>query len=53
MEENRKKKIILPVIGLIVVGVLVLLLGTYAYWQVTRKQTNRNLVGSACLDITF
>ncbi len=53
MEENSKKKIILPVIGLIVVGVLVLLLGTYAYWQVTRKQTSRNLVGSACLDITF
>ncbi len=52
MEENKKKIKVLPVISLIVLAVA-LLFGTYAYWQVTRKQTNRNLLGSACLNITF
>ena len=58
MEENnnvnniKKKKPILSIVSLTILAVLVLV-GTYAYWQVTEKQTNRNLVGSACLSITF
>ena len=52
-EKSNKKKLVLGVIALILVAGVVLLLGTYAYWQVSKKQSNRNLVGSACLDITF
>ena len=51
--KSKRKKIIGSIIVLIFVAGLVLMLGTYAYWQISRKQTNRNLVGSACLDITF
>ena len=51
--NEHKKKYVIPIVALVFVGALILLLGTYAYWQVTRKQTNRNLVGSACLNITF
>ena len=50
---KNKRKITITIIALIVVGIVVLLFGTYAWWTTTKKQTNRNLIGSACLDITF
>ena len=54
MEEKKKKKrLVFSVIALVLVALVVLLFGTYAYWQITRKQTDRNLVGSACLKIKF
>lgn len=52
-KKNNKKKLTIGIICLVLVGIVVLLLGTYAYWLVTEKQTNKNLVGSACLQITF
>ena len=52
-EKENKKKVIIPIAALVIAGLITILIGTYAYWQVTRKQTNRNLVGSACLSITF
>ena len=53
MEEERKKKKILPVVALVCVTLLVIALGSYAYWQITRKQEGKNVVGTACLNITF
>ena len=53
IEEEQKKKMIMPVVALVIVAVLVIALGSYAYWQITRKQQNRNVVGTACLNISF
>lgn len=53
MEQKRpKRKIMLQVIALSLL-LLAILMGTYAWWTTTKKQTNRNVVGTACLDITF
>ena len=52
-KKNNKKRLTIGIICLVLVGIVVLLFGTYAYWQITEKQTNKNLVGSACLQITF
>ena len=52
MEEPRKKKI-LPILGLVLVAILIVSLASYAYWQITKTQTNKNIVGSACLGISF
>ncbi len=50
---NKKKKVFLAlVIGIVLCG-LFALLGTYALWQVTEKQTNQNKLASACLEITY
>ena len=49
--NNKKKKI--AIVSLIALCLVLLAFGTFAWWTVTRKQTNRNLVGSACLGITF
>ncbi len=51
--KSKKKKILISLIALISVAGLVLLLSTYAWWTITKKQTNENLVGSACINITF
>ncbi len=52
--NNPKKKKILLLTSLIVLLVgFILLLGTYALWQVTEKQTDRNALETACLSITF
>ena len=48
----KRKKPILSIVSLTILAIMVLV-GTYAFWQVTRKQTNRNLVGAACLSISF
>ena len=49
--KEKKKRIISTVfILLLMCGVLI---GTFALWQTTRKQTNKNLIESACLSITF
>ena len=53
MEEERKKKKIFPVVALVCVTLLIIALGSYAYWQITRKQEGKNVVGTACLNITF
>ena len=52
MGELRKKSI-LPIFGLVLVAILVVSLASYAYWQITKKQTDKNIVGSACLDISL
>ena len=48
----RNKKVIIAIIS--VVALLLVLIGvTYAYWLVTKTQTNSNIISSACLDITL
>ena len=51
--EEKKKNVLTPIISLIGLALIILLFGTYAWWQTTKKQTNRNLIGSACLKIEF
>ena len=53
MEEERKKKKVLPIVALICVAIMVIALGSYALWQMTKKQTNKNVVGTACLSINL
>ena len=48
----KNKKVIIAIIS--VVALLLVLIGvTYAYWLVTKTQTNNNIISSACLDITL
>ena len=48
----KNKKTMIAIIS--VVALLLVLIGvTYAYWVLTKMQTNPNLVSSACLDITL
>ena len=48
--NNKKTRIAI----ISVVALLLVLIGvTYAYWVLTKMQTNSNLVSSACLDITL
>ena len=48
---KNKKKIIAIIAA---VGLALVLIGvTYAYWLVTKTQTNPNVISSACLDITL
>ena len=48
----KNKKTIIAIIS--IVALLLVLLGvTYAYWLVTKTQTNSNIISSACLDITL
>ena len=48
----RNKKTRIAIIS--VVALLLVLIGvTYAYWLVTKTQTNSNIISSACLDITL
>ena len=48
--KDKKTKIAIVSVG----ALLLVLIGvTYAYWLVTKTQTNSNLVSSACLDITL
>ena len=48
----KNKKVTISIIS--VVTLLLVLIGvTYAYWLVTKSQTNSNIISSACLDITM
>jgi len=51
-EKWKNKKVVYTLIGIISV-VLVAIVLTYAYWVVTRSQTERNLITSGCLDISI
>ena len=51
MGKNKKRTMILS-LAILLVGAFILLI-SYSFWQVTEKQTNRNLVGSACLSMTY
>jgi len=47
-----RKKILLIIISIL--SVVLLTIGiTYAYWIITKTQTERNLITSGCLDITL
>ena len=48
--KNKKTK--LAIIGIIAL-ILVTIGLTYAYWLVTKTQTNENVISSACLDIAI
>jgi len=48
--ENKKTKIaIISIVSLILVTIGL----TYAYWLVTKTQTNENVISSGCLDISL
>ena len=49
MKDKKTKIAIISVVALL----LVLIGVTYAYWLVTKTQTNPNIISSACLDITL
>ena len=51
INKKSNKRIISTIFLLVLMGAVIA--GTFALWQTTRKQTDRNLVGSACLDITY
>jgi hypothetical protein len=50
MEETKSEKMfsILVIISFII---LVLAVGSYALWQITKKQDSKNIVGTSCLHI--
>ncbi len=50
-EQIRKKKTLPIVIVFVLLTVSIILLGSYALWQMTKKQTNKNVVGTTCLSI--
>ncbi|MBQ6687357.1 MAG: hypothetical protein IJN03_02405 [Bacilli bacterium] len=48
----RNKKVVISIIS--IVAVLLVIIGvTYAYWLVTKTQTNSNIIGAGCLDISL
>ncbi|MBQ6686987.1 MAG: hypothetical protein IJN03_00500 [Bacilli bacterium] len=48
----RNKKTVITVTS--IVAVLLVIIGvTYAYWLVTKTQTNQNIISSGCLDISL
>ncbi|MBQ6687000.1 MAG: hypothetical protein IJN03_00565 [Bacilli bacterium] len=48
----RNKKIVITITS--IVAVLLVIIGvTYAYWLVTKTQTNENIISSGCLDISL
>ena len=51
MEEQKSKKKALPIVVMICITVMVIAIGSYALWQMTKKQSGRNVVGTACLSI--
>ena len=51
-DKLRDKKIVFGLIAVLSL-VLVLIGVTYAYWLVTKAQTNSNIISTACLDITL
>lgn len=51
-DKSKNKKIIYTIIGIISV-VLVAIAITYAFWLVSKSQTEKNIISSGCLDITL
>jgi len=49
---NKKYKIIIIALSILIIFSITIGI-TYAYWQITHKQTNNNIVLSGCFDITF
>ena len=48
----RNKKTLITITS--IVAVLLVIIGvTYAYWLVTKNQTNSNVIGAGCLDISL
>ena len=48
----KNKKIVITITS--IVAVLLVIIGvTYAYWLVTKTQTNSNIIGAGCLDISL
>jgi len=49
---NKKHKIILIVIGILIITSITIGI-SYAYWQLTHKQTKNNEVAAGCFEVTF
>ena len=47
MNANKTKTLGIKILGII----LVIAVGSYALWQITKKQSNQNIVGTTCLHI--
>ena len=52
MKMNKKHKIILIVIGILIITSITIGI-SYAYWQLTHKQTESNELATGCLEVTF
>lgn len=53
MKDNKKKYLIVGIIIAIIAVIAVIFSSTYAYWQLTRKQTSPNDVVALCLDLSI
>ncbi len=53
MKDNKKKYLIIGIIVAIIAVIAVIFSSTYAYWQLTRKQTSPNDVVALCLDLSI
>jgi len=49
---NKKHKIILIVIGILIITSITIGI-SYAYWQLTHKQTKNNELAAGCFEVTF
>jgi len=49
---NKKYKITLIIIGILLLFCITIG-ASYAYWQITHKQTGNNNIASGCFDVTF
>ena len=49
---NKKHKIVLIVIGIFIITSITIGI-SYSYWQITKKQTNANLINTGCFEVTF
>ena len=49
---NKNYKITLILLGILLVAAITLGV-SYALWQITNKQTDKNIISSGCLEITF
>ena len=51
--DRRKKKSFFLIVIFVLVIMLAAIFGSYALWQKVKKQKNKNVVGTACLNVTF
>jgi len=52
LKINKNYKIILIIISISLISSITTGI-SYAYWQITKKQTNVNLAGTGCFDLSF
>ena len=51
VEKQKRLRKVISIITFVYAIILLIVIGSYALWQMIRKQTNHNVVGTACLSI--